>query len=71
VAAIAPFAGKGIDPKSVYEMCKKDLEANYIPSFLHLLDDLPKTLTEKPLARELREMFERGEGTVFKLEDYR
>ena len=27
-------------------------------------------ITEKPLARELKEAFERGEGTIYKLADY-
>ncbi|MBE0480723.1 MAG: AMP-binding protein [Dehalococcoidia bacterium] len=71
VAALEPFQGKTIDPASVYALCKKDLEANYIPSYLHIVDVLPKTLTEKPLARQLREMFERGEGKIFKYEDFK
>jgi crotonobetaine/carnitine-CoA ligase len=71
VAAISPFENQSIDPRSVYDMCSKDLEANYIPSYLQVVDELPKTLTEKPLARELKDMFERGEGTIYRLEDYK
>ena len=71
VAAISPFEGKTIDPKTLFDMCEKDLEANYIPSYLQVIVELPKTLTEKPLARELKEMFERGEGTIYKFEDYK
>jgi crotonobetaine/carnitine-CoA ligase len=70
VAAIQPFEGKTVDPKSVYDKCRKDLEANFIPSFLQIVGEMPKTLTEKPLARQLREMFERGEGTIYKAGDY-
>jgi len=71
VAALSPFEGRTIDPRSVYDACRKDLEANYVPSYLQVIDELPRTLTEKPLARELREMFERGEGTIHRLEDCR
>ncbi|MGB2885865.1 MAG: ATP-dependent acyl-CoA ligase, partial [Dehalococcoidia bacterium] len=71
VAAIQPFEGKTVDPKSIYDMCKKDLEANYVPSYLQIIEELPKTLTEKPLARQLKEMFERGEGAIYKFEDYK
>lgn len=71
VAAIQALEGRTADPKSIYDKCKKDLEANYIPSYLQILEELPKTLTEKPLARRLKEMFERGEGTIYKFEDYK
>ena len=70
IAAIEPFDNRTIDPKSIFEMCKKDLEANYVPSYLQIVDQLPKTLTEKPLARQLKDMFESGEGTIYKFEDY-
>ena len=71
VAAIEPFKGITIDPGSIYERCEKNLEANYIPSYLQIIEELPRTLTEKPLARQLKEMFEREEGTIYKFEDYK
>jgi len=71
VAAVSPLEGKSIDPSSVYAHCKQALEANFIPSFLQVVDDIPKTVTEKALARVLREAFEKGEGTIFRHEDYK
>ncbi|HOB28831.1 MAG: AMP-binding protein [Dethiobacteria bacterium] len=70
VAAISPFEGKTIEPAAIYEKCKKELSANFIPSYLHILDDLPKTISEKPLERVLREMFNKGQGTIYAAEDY-
>jgi acyl-CoA synthetase (AMP-forming)/AMP-acid ligase II len=71
VAALSPFAGKSIDPSLIYEECRKDLEANFIPSFLQIVDEIPKTVSEKALDRKLREAFEKGEGTIYRYEDYR
>ena len=71
VAAIEPFDGKTLDPGSVYELCKKALEANFIPSYLQVVEKIPKTLTEKAIPRKLREMFNSGEGNIYPFEDYR
>ena len=70
VAAISPFKDKTIDPTSIYEKCKKELTANFIPSYLQVLDDLPKTISEKPLERVLRDMFNQGKGEIFAVKDY-
>ncbi|HWR68622.1 MAG TPA: AMP-binding protein [Desulfomonilia bacterium] len=71
VAAIAPFEGKTIDPKAIYEKCRKDLEPNFIPSFLQIVPEIPKTISEKALDRKLREEFEKGKGTICRFEDYK
>jgi len=71
VAAVSPFEGKSIDPAAIYEKCKKDLESNFVPSFLQVVEDMPKTVSEKALDRKLKEQFERGEGTIYRYEDYR
>jgi crotonobetaine/carnitine-CoA ligase len=71
VAAIAPFEGKVIDPASVYQKCKNDLQGNFIPSYLHVVKEIPKTITEKALTRVLKEMFEKKEGDIYKYEDFK
>lgn len=71
VVAVSPFEGKTIDPAAIYEKCKKDLEANFIPSYLQVVDEIPKTISEKALDRKLREQFEKGKGTIYRYEDYR
>jgi acyl-CoA synthetase (AMP-forming)/AMP-acid ligase II len=71
VAAIAPFEGKKIDPASIFAKCKKDLEANFIPSFLQVVSEIPKTVSEKNLDRKLREDFQKGAGEIYKFEDFK
>jgi crotonobetaine/carnitine-CoA ligase len=71
VAAVSPLEGHAIDPKSVFDLCKTELAANYIPSYLHVLEELPKTLTEKPLTRELKQLAEQGAGRMYRFEDYK
>ncbi|MBN2283235.1 MAG: AMP-binding protein [Deltaproteobacteria bacterium] len=70
VAAVSPFEGRTIDPASIFQKCRQDLEANFIPSYLQVVDDIPKTVSEKALDRKLREDFEKGAGTIYKYEDY-
>ncbi|MBW1897645.1 MAG: AMP-binding protein [Deltaproteobacteria bacterium] len=70
VAGIAPVEGKSIDPKGIYDKCKNDLEPNFIPSYLQLVEEIPKTISEKALDRVLREQFSLDGDRVYRLEDY-
>lgn len=47
----------GFTSKSVYELCRKELESNFIPSYLQVVDEIPKTASEKPQERFLVEQF--------------
>jgi len=71
VAAVSPLEGHTIDPVSIFDLCKKELAANYIPSYLHVLEELPKTLTEKPLTRDLKQLADQGAGRTYRFEDYK
>ena len=71
VAAIACFEGKSINPKLFYEYLKQNLEANFIPSYLQIVPEIPKTITEKALTRILKEDFLNGIGTIYKYDDYK
>ena len=55
VAAIVT-AGE-FSPESVFDLCKRELEANFMPSYLQLVDEIPKTASEKPMERFLLEKF--------------
>ena len=57
VAAIAPFPGKKIDVDSLINLCIKKLERNSVPSYFQIVDEIPKTITEKALERVLKEQF--------------
>jgi crotonobetaine/carnitine-CoA ligase len=70
VAAIVPPAGRTVDVKSVFEMLLAGLEKNAVPSYVQVVDEIPKTISEKNLDRVLREAFRPGGENVFKLEDH-
>jgi crotonobetaine/carnitine-CoA ligase len=57
VAAVVPVAGRRIDPSSLLEHCRRGLETNFLPSYLQVLDEIPKTASEKPQERFLRDRF--------------
>ncbi len=70
VAAVAPFSDAHIDPAQIFEKCRKELEPNCIPSFLQVIEKIPRTISEKPLDRELKQMFSPEADNVFILSDY-
>jgi len=69
VAAVTIFPGRDPDPASMFRLAREKLEANSVPSYIMVLDEIPKTISEKPQERFLLQKFEQGER-VFKLEDY-
>ncbi len=71
VAAVVPGGGRPIDPASVFRQFMAGLEKNAVPSYLQVVDSIPKTISEKNLDRVLREEFRQDAENVFKLEDYR
>jgi len=63
VAAVVPQDAAKFDPASVFATCARDLESNFIPSYLQVVDEIPKTASEKPQERFLVERFDAsGEG---------
>ncbi len=57
VAAIVCASARTLDPASVFELCAQGLESNFIPSYLQVVDEIPKTASEKPQERFLAERF--------------
>ncbi len=70
VAAIVAFGAKKPDPASIFEQARKGLEPNSVPSYLMFLDEIPKTISEKPQERFLKKNFEEHPEWVHKLEDF-
>jgi crotonobetaine/carnitine-CoA ligase len=58
VAAVVPKQAHGFDAQQLYAVCRARLEANFVPSFVQLLTQIPKTASEKPQERFLVEAFE-------------
>jgi len=55
VAAIEPTGEFSAD--SVFAWCREKLEPNFVPSYLQIVDEIPKTASEKPQERFLSEKF--------------
>jgi crotonobetaine/carnitine-CoA ligase len=70
VAALAPFAGKDLDPEEIFKLAVKGLERNSVPSYLQLVDEIPKSASEKYLDRVLKDDFSPEAANVYRLEDY-
>jgi crotonobetaine/carnitine-CoA ligase len=57
VAAIVPADRSTLNLASIYDKCRKELESNFVPSYMQILDEIPKTISEKPQERFLIELF--------------
>ncbi|MCC6763913.1 MAG: AMP-binding protein [Deltaproteobacteria bacterium] len=64
VAAIVAAPGARVDPATIYAACRRSLEANFVPSYLQIVDEIPKSASEKPQERFLRERFDPGAPNV-------
>ena len=58
VAAIVPKDPSAFDVQQLYAVCSARLEANFVPGFIQVLAQIPKTASEKPQDRFLIEAFE-------------
>ena len=65
VAAVVPTDRTQFDPASIFAACRQALPANAMPSYLHVVSALPKTLSEKPQKRLLLERFDPSGPDVF------
>jgi len=55
VAAVVPRQAGPFDVQALYRICRARLEANFVPSHIQVLQQIPKTASEKPLERFLVE----------------
>ena len=66
VAAIVVAPGAELDAADVFAHCREGLESNFVPTYLHVVDEIPKTASEKPQERFLVDAFDsdRSAGRV-------
>ena len=57
VAAVVPKNRAAFNPQSIFSICREKLEPNFVPTYLQVLDQIPKTASEKPQERLLLEAF--------------
>jgi crotonobetaine/carnitine-CoA ligase len=65
VAAIVPARGREFSAASVFAACHEGLESNFVPSYLQVIEEIPKTASEKPQERFLLEQFAPDSPNVF------
>ncbi|MGV6806857.1 MAG: class I adenylate-forming enzyme family protein [bacterium] len=51
VAAIVPAKDSGFDQSALLKYCAAHLQKNEVPEILQVLEDIPKTISEKPIER--------------------
>lgn len=57
VAALVVRDEASFDAAALFADCRAKLEANFVPGYLQLVDEIPKTASEKPQERFLKDMF--------------
>jgi len=65
VAAIVPKNRARFDALEVFRVCRSKLEASAIPAYLQLVEEIPKTASEKPQERFLIDLFERQAEGIY------
>jgi crotonobetaine/carnitine-CoA ligase len=65
VAAIVVQPGATLDPGSVFAACVEGLEGNFVPAYLQVVEQIPKTASEKPQERFLIEAFDPDADGVY------
>jgi crotonobetaine/carnitine-CoA ligase len=57
VAAVVFAAGAPHDTAAIFDSCRERLEPNFVPSYLQVVAEIPKTASEKPQERFLQAQF--------------
>ncbi len=65
VAAVKFFKGRWLDPGEIFAILRKNLQNNQIPSYLQVVDEIPKSASQKNLDRLLRDRFSRGLDNIY------
>ncbi len=65
VAAVVLVPGACFKNARLFERCREKLEANFVPSYFQVVEEIPKTASEKPLERVLAQVFSPQAGNVF------
>ena len=66
VAAIVA-GNTSFHPQNIFEVCRDKLDSNSIPDYLQIVDQIPKTASEKPIERFLLEVFDPDADNVIQV----
>ncbi len=70
VAAIKLFKNKELDPKRIFFELKNKLENNAVPSYLQVVEEIPKSGSQKNLDRLLKISFSKDAENVYSYTEY-
>jgi crotonobetaine/carnitine-CoA ligase len=65
VAAIVPADMQKFTAEEVFASCRQHLESSFVPSYLQVVPEIPKTASEKPQERFLLEAFNVDADNIF------
>ncbi len=65
IAAIVPQPDRAFDPRVVFAHCREQIGSNAVPSFVQIVDEIPKTASEKPQERFLVQMLTDSRSKIF------
>jgi crotonobetaine/carnitine-CoA ligase len=65
VAAVVPADRARFEPASLLRHCREKLEPNFVPSYIQVLDEIPKTASEKPQDRFLVDLMQTRPADVY------
>lgn len=66
VAAVVLQPGASFQTTNLFVLCRKALEPNFVPSYIQVVSEIPKTASEKPLERVLLQEFSPTSQNVFR-----
>ena len=69
VAAVVPVKGRMPDIKGIFDTCLAELERNSVPSYIQVVEEIPKTASQKNLDRILRAEFDVARPNIYQFED--
>ena len=65
VAAVVPTDSGSFSADLLFDHCTRQLETSHIPDFIHVVEKIPKTASEKPQERFLLEGFQSETASVY------
>jgi len=65
IGAVVPADRSTFDAAAVFQACREKLDRNSVPDFIQVLDEIPKTASEKPQERFLVEAFAANPQDVY------
>jgi crotonobetaine/carnitine-CoA ligase len=57
IAAVVPTKKQAFNAAQLWRHCREHLETNFVPQYVQIMDEIPKTASEKPQERFCLELF--------------